>query len=135
MTTYNNDAGAILALVNHRVWQSARSAEDWDDIGLYFSGAIIAVTDAALSCEYLDDYETLIHIANQHALDAEIHSTTHFGSLERLANIATEIDTYKFAIKGDDNEILARMVNDLHELVARQAGERVGEIYSDDDMP
>lgn len=56
-------------------------------------------------------------------------------TLNRLADIAAEIDELKAALSADTVEFLGFMALLLHEAVEREAGDRAVEIYGIEDAP
>ncbi|MDP2026421.1 hypothetical protein [Sulfuriferula sp.] len=129
----------VVSLLITGRWKNATTANDWEKIALFLAGAIVVAStaeDPEQLTEYydgLDDYTLLMHITNQHALDADIRTTTRHGSLEHLATIACQIDEYKLALDSNAQQQLASMAYHLHEMVEREAGDRAGEIYARSD--
>lgn len=105
-------------------WGSATSATDWCSIASYYNGAALA----AAEFEDRDDYRDLANIASQHALDASIDN---MDTLNRLADIAVEIDELKSALSPAAQSALLTLAGALHDIVVVESGDHADDLYGD----
>lgn len=55
--------------------------------------------------------------------------------LRLVADAACELDAYKFHLSGPERDRIVRMVDQLHSLAMRVAGDQVELIYGPDEQP